>query len=142
MAFGIWVFACSPSSVIARLGERREQRLVAETARQRQIRRIAGQRRHVGEHLVHAAVLGAQHALELLVRHRRGRRRRPGRELPSARRAPGRCRREMRASRRPAKILCIVYHGHADERAARDGILELRRAIGKRADESASRGRV
>ena len=66
---------------VAPFGERREQRLVAEAAGERQVLRVAGQRRDVGEHLVHAAVLGAEHALELLVGHRRCRRGRPVREL-------------------------------------------------------------
>ena len=96
---------------VASLGERREQRLVAEAAGQREIRRVAGQRRDVGEHLVHAAVLGAQHALRTARRSSRASTSAVHSasrvSTSSAERLPAcRC-----ASRRPANTLCIVYQG-------------------------------
>ena len=46
---------------------------MAEALGQREIFCIAGQRVNIGEHLVHAAVLGAEHPLKLGVGHVLGR---------------------------------------------------------------------
>ena len=126
---------------ISSLGERREQRLVAEAAGQLEIGRVSGQRRDVREHLVHAAVLGAQHAFELLAAHWGDRRGRPRRELRQdvERRGAGGV--QVRITQAGEHLVHRVP-GHADERPARDGVLELRRAIRKRAHQPASRGRL
>ncbi len=83
-------------------------------------------------------MLGPQHALELVVRHRRRRRGRPVRELLQ----------DIEGQRAARVDVGIVQPGEdlvhrvprdADELTAADGILELRRTVGERAHEPGSR---
>ena len=67
MNLGICVLACSPVSVSSPLGGRVEDRLVIEPQGELQILLLAGEGVEVGQGLVHAAVLVAEHRLHLLV---------------------------------------------------------------------------
>ena len=60
--------------------KRLEQGAMGEPLGERQVLPIAGEREHVGEHLVHPAVLGGQHLLQLVIRQRRDERSAPVRQ--------------------------------------------------------------
>ncbi len=126
---------------VSPFGERREQRLVREAPGERQVLRVAAQRRYVREHLVHAAVLGREHALKLFVGHRRCHRGRPVRELRQDLERLSVAGVEVRVAQ-TAQDLVHRVPGHADELPASHRVLELRSSVRERADEPTPRLRL
>ena len=54
---------------VAALRKRLEHLFVAKALCQRQMLLVLRQRVHIAQHLIHAAVLGAKHPLELIIGH-------------------------------------------------------------------------
>ena len=120
---------------VARLGHRIEHGMVAKALGQSQIFLVAGQDINVGENLVHPAMLGVEHALELLI----------GEVLRGGFGKVAEFYQYHERAGAGAIGVGIAQAGHdlvhgvprdADDAPAGGDIIELRRAVGKGADQA------
>ena len=92
MTFGICVLACRPVSGSSCRAQRLEQGAMGEPLGERRGISVAREGEHVGQHLVHPAMFGGQHLLQLLSDSRADERSAPVREadqhLPCLARCP------------------------------------------------------